>query len=151
MSAKNHIYALSFLALSIDYPSKKQLKLHLNPSKLVLHEQFLIWICRTNNTPLSHLLSFRHTTINTPEDPLYSCRWNQEAKLQEMLYIEQITCSTLLISLLMSLDDMVQPYCEKRRKQFDASFTVTHQLRCDPHVCSRNNMWEQSFITETRG
>lgn len=110
----------------------------------------------TNNTPLLHLLSFRPTTINTPENPLCSCRWNQEGKQQEMLYIEQITCSTLFILLLMSLYDMVQPYwtlwhCEKCRIQFDASFTVTHSLRCDPHLCRSNYMWEQSFITETWG
>lgn len=130
------------------YVSKKQQKQHLIPSKFVLHEQFLIWIC-LNNTSLSHLLSFRHTAVNTPENPLCR-RWNQEGKQQEMLYIEQITRSILFISLLVSFYDIFQPYwtlwhCEKYKIQFDASFSVTPQLRCDPHVCS-NSMWERRIM-----
>lgn len=120
----------------------------------MLHEEFLIWICCSNSS-LSYLLSFRHTTINTPEHSLCSCRWKQEGKQQEMLYIEQITCSMLFILLLMSLYDIFQPFWtlwhrEKRRIQIDDSFSVRRQLRCDPHVCS-NSTWEQSFITGTRG
>lgn len=63
----------------------------------MLLKQFLIWICHTNKTAPSHLPSFRHNTKNTPENPLCCCRWKQEGKQQERLYIEQMTCSTLLI------------------------------------------------------
>lgn len=141
----SHAAHVSLILRSLEAKYRWQ---HLNPSKSVLHEQFCI--CRTKNTPLSLFLSFGQPTVNTPENPLCSCRWNQEGKQQEMLYIEQITCSIVFLLLLTSLYDTVQPYwnlwhCEQHSVKFDASFTVTRPWG-GTYRSTGMRSWEQSFV-----